>query len=434
MKTRHRMVNLLVLLLIAVAACASLTKAQTASRELLAEYIQRNGELLAEAAVLVRGTNSAKARTSLDAASQLHEASRKDFENERFLSAAALAQRARDAIQKAVQLAKRETKLEENAHRAIERAGRRNEQARTYYDEDRTQNNIPAKKLIDESLNQLMRARDSVREHMFEVAIQSANASYDMASRAIVLLKRETVGPELVRREIARTDRLLERIDERAAGSDLPGLDRLIDDAYLFQNRARADATEGRYILAFEHTKRAREIARRIINRAGSDAAPGPDTVTKTLDLTDTLLERAFEIARENGDDDAVRQLEEARQMQEDARDLFRKGQMDGAVTLSHRARDMARQTARSMHRDIDDTSARRALERTDAVLARLRDALDDAQTGTAADLFARASKRQREAWSAFDSGDFRKALANTKVARNLATNALRRLENGQLD
>jgi hypothetical protein len=434
LRTKRDTIKLIFLFMTAVVVLVSSAQGQTPDRFDLADYIQRNEELLNEATLLVRGTNSAKARASLDAAEKLHQASKNNFVSDQLLTSAQMARRAREAILKSIQLAKRETRLEENAYKAIERAAKRNEQARTLYDEARTDNNMPARKLIDESLNQLLRARGSIREHMFEVSIQSANASYDMSNRAIALLKKDSVGPELVRREITRTDRLLERIDERAAQGG-PQLDTnsLINDAHLLQNRARAHATEGRYILAFEETKQAREIARRIINRSGVGPETGRDAVASTLETTDLLIDRAFELARENQDDRAVRQLEEAARIQREAHDFFRNGQPDRALALTQRAREMAQKAARAMQKEISDDSVRQALERTDQILSRLREALDQSASDSATELYDRALARQNAARESFESGDLRKALANTKVARNLASTALQQIENGQI-
>ncbi len=432
MKTKRHYINLIILMLAAIAVVVSSAHGQVPDRFNLADYIQRNEELLNEATVLVRGTNSSKARASLDAAQTLHEASKNNFVSNELASSAQLAKRARDAILKAIQLAKRETKLEENAHKAIERAAKRNEQARTLYDEGRTDKNIPAQKLIDESLNQLIRARGSIREHMFEVTIQSANASHDMSNRAIVLLKRDSVGPELVRRELTRTDRLLDRIDERASEYNRTDVSHLIDEAHLLQNRARAHAAEGRHILAFEETKRAREIARRILNRAGVGIETTQDAVAGALETTDMLIDRAFELARENQDNRAISRLEEANRIQREAHDFFRDGQLDRAKTLTRRARDMAQKTARSLQTDISDDSVRQALERTDQILSRLREALDRSAGEAATELYERAVARQNTARKALTSGELKKALANTKVARNLASTALQQIENGQ--
>jgi hypothetical protein len=251
-----------------------------------------------------------------------------------------------------------------------------------------------------------------------------------MSNRAVRVLKRDTAGPELVRREITRTDRLLDRIDERAHTINSPELSRKIAEAHDLQNRARANATEGRYALAFENTKRARAIARQIINRAGGSTESMVEAVARALELTDGLIDQAYEIARESGNDRAVSQLDEARDMQRNARNAYDARQYDRAATLTQRAREIARDTMRSIDRSIDSDSARRALVRTDEIIARLRAALDNNGGTAAADLHQRAADRQTAAWEAFNSNNLKKALANTKVARNLANRALQQLEN----
>jgi hypothetical protein len=430
MRTKRRTINLILLILLAATVLVSRVHGQTDELEKLRNYIEQNQELLLEAEILVRGTNSAKARASLEAARRLHFASMKELEANRPLLSANAAKRARNAILKAIQLAKRETKLEERALKSIDYAQRRNEYARTLLDESASDEAVPAKKLIDESMEQLLRARANMREHMFEVAIQSANASIDMSNRAIRLLKRDTVGPELIRREIARTDLLLERVDELGDRSGNDDLTRIIGEAHDLQNRARASAADGRYVLAFENTKRARAIARRILNRAGGTTESTADAVARAIELTEGLVERAYEIARGNNDDRALRQLGEATRMQQNARDAYNAGQFERAFSFTQRARDIARNTMREADRPIDADSARRALERTDETIARLRAALND-NGGTAAELHDRAANRQAIAWEAFNSGELKKALANTKVARNLATRALQQLNNG---
>jgi len=431
MRTKRSTINAILLILLALTVLVSEVHGQDNDLEKLRNYIEQNQALLLEAEILVRGTNSTKARASLDAARQLHLASIKELQGDRPAISGRTAQQARNAILKAIQLAKRETKLEEQALKAIDYAHRRNEHARTLLDESGGNDAAPAKKLIDESMNQLLRARGSMSEHMFEVAIQSANASTDMSNRAIQLLKRDVVGPELVLREIARTDQLLDRIDERADQIATPELSRMIAEAHDLQDRARSEAAAGRYLIAFESTKRARAIARRIANRAGGSAESTAEAATRAIELTDGLIDKAYEIARESSDGRAVRQLDEAYRIQQNAHDAYRAGQYDRALGFTRRARDMTRKTMRAMDRNVDADSAKRALERTDETIARLRAALDSAGSGTAAELYNRAASRQATAWEAFKSGDFEKALANTKVARNLANRALQQMENG---
>jgi len=156
-----------------------------------------------------------------------------------------------------------------------------------------------------------------------------------------------------------------------------------------------------------------------------------PEAVARAIELTDGLIEQAFEIARESGDNRAIRQLDEANRVQQSARDAYAAGQHDRAFGFTQRAREIARNATRNMDRSINADSARRALERTDDTIARLRAALDSDGGDAANELHERAANRQATAWEAFNSGELKKALANTKVARNLANRALQQLKNG---
>jgi hypothetical protein len=155
------------------------------------------------------------------------------------------------------------------------------------------------------------------------------------------------------------------------------------------------------------------------------------ESAARAIELTDNLIDRAYEIARESSNDRAIKRLDDASRIQQNARNAHSAGQFNRAVEFTRRARDVARKSMGSANRDVDAGSAKRALERTDETIAKLRESLDNDTGDTASQLYERAVRRQNEAWNAFDAGDFRKALANTKVARNLANRALRHLKNG---
>jgi len=218
----------LIILAVLVAAAALATAADVRAQgpqdhaRLLDEFA-RNGELLERAKELVGETSSIKARASLATAAKLHlESSRMIFETQNYSLAAGLVKRTREVLLQTISLAKREAKLEENAFKAIERATRTLEHARQLLDENSSTDMEPARKLVHEAHAQLERSRDNMNEHLYEVAFRLAVSSDQLSRRAITLLKREVGGPEEVEREIEKTDRILERIQESAPeGADL---------------------------------------------------------------------------------------------------------------------------------------------------------------------------------------------------------------------
>lgn len=386
--------------------------------------IERNEELLKEAEVLVRSTNSVKARASLETAKKLHEASKRSLTPDNVLSAARLAGQAREAIVRTIAIAKREAKLEENALKTIERASIRNERARALLDELGGPGDQPAKKLVEESRHQLGRAKNNVREHMFEVALHLANASIELSNRAIKMLRRNAVVPEKVVREIARTDRLLERADEQTGRQPSP----ILREAHEIQGRAKTNARQSRFRLALEQTQRARILTRQVLKHTADSKETGRDNVVNAIELTDRFLGEAYEIAREGELAAVIEKLDEASRIQQNAKDKLESGQYKSALRLTLQAREMAKKAMRTIDKPIAVDRVKQALEKTDQILARTRSALEDVNDNAAEALYARAASRQATAWDAFESGQLKRALANSKIARNLAKKALRQL------
>lgn len=417
-------------LLIAVFSASGL-RAQITDVTDLRQQIERNEELLSEAERLVRSTNSAKARTSLETAIALHKLSLNQVADRPRL-AALTATKAREAILRTIAIAKREAKLEDNAQREIERAGGRLERAKNLLDERSGPGDQPAQKLVEESSQQLRRAGDSMREHMFEVALRLAGASIDLSNRAIQMLKRDAVLPEKVTRELARTDRLLDRADESEDGSAGQQVSRELRDAHDLQDRARRSAVEGKHRFALEQTQRARSLVRRVLKNTSESPEAKEKDVGGAVSLTDRLLEQAFEVARELREERAIDGLREAERLQARAKRELEGEQYGSALASTHRAREVIKIVMRDVEKPVNPGQVRTALERTDESLAQARAAIQGKGDASAEALLQRAFSRQVSAWDAFESGEPKKALANTKIARNLAKKALRRFDDGQ--
>lgn len=426
MKSPRLMTTALLIVLAGVVGIPVPAPAQTDLTELQAA-IERNAELLAQAEALVRETNSVKARAALDAARKLHESSLSLLRFGSALRAGTTAREAREAILRAIAIARHEAKLEQDALRAMERAWQRFDQARAALDDYGGRDDGAPRKLVEEARVQLQRARDNMQEHMFEVALHLARASYDLSARALQLLKRNGVSPERVMREVNRTDNVLARIDERDLSSR-PDVERLLRDARDLQQRAKQNARTDRLRLALEQTQRARGVALRILKTTGAADGHDEESVTRALQFTDEVLERSLDYARQHGLDNARRQLQEAERTQLEAKERFEGGDLEGAMRLTLHAREMAKRSVRGVDRPVDRGSVEAALRRTDEALTRLRAAVSESDDAQAQSLYERAAQRQAGAWEALETRQPRKALALTKVARDLAEKAMRLL------
>lgn len=386
-------------------------------------FIEHNAELLDYAAGVVSETNSTKARGLLETARSLHAQSVTLLDQGAPAMAFRVAVRAREVIQQTIAVAKREARGEEQAQKAIERATARLEQARTMF-EDTGGNDANARRLIMEAADNLRRARDQMHQHMFETALRLAVSSNELSSRALRLMRRNAGAGDVVD-EIVRTQEVLDRLSD-ARPTLAPALVKLADQAEAMQRRAVEDAERGETDRARDETRGARAMALRALRAAGPDEESAEDRALRAVTLTDELLDRARGVAMETGDDALARALDEAIRLQDSARDALLRSEFGTATHLTMRARDRAREALRKVEAGIDETAVQAALERTDLAIARAREALaaDDAE-GRA--LVERAQARQSEARAAYTSNDMRRALALTKVAHNLALDALRR-------
>ncbi|MCI0451889.1 MAG: hypothetical protein L0Z51_05780 [Candidatus Latescibacteria bacterium] len=388
-------------------------------------FIERNDELLSFAAGVVMETNSTKARSLLETARGLHAQSVTLLEQNAPGMAFRVAVRAREVIQQTIAVAKREARVDEQAQKAIERATARLEQARALF-EDAGGADPNVRRLLMESADNLRRARDQMHQHMFETALRLAVSSSDLSSRAIRMMRRDA-GAGDVTDDIERTQDILDRLAD-ARPTLPPALVKLADQAGEMQRRATASAERGDVERAREETRGARALALRALRAAGPADETAEERALRAVSLTDELLDRARAVALESNDEMLARSLEEAVRLQESAREALLRSDFETATRLSMRARDAAREALRKVEADLDPAAVEAALSRTDDAIARAKDALADAGDAQAQGLIERAQARQTEAKDAFASDDLRRALALTKIAHNLASQALRRI------
>lgn len=428
-------------LLIAMLA-ATPGRAQIAIRDNVDQQLQRNEEMLATARALVRETSSVKARTILGSGESLQREARSTFllaeENYRqghelmarqmMKKAYDIAVSARDAIMRAVTVAKREAITEETAHKRLEQAVERHERARSLMYENSGPETATVRKLLEESRMQLERSRDNLREHMYDVALRLANLSISLSNRAINTLRRETGSGEMVRREIQKTQRLLEQIEGRGDLHAHAAIEKHLTEARRLQERATGNMNAQRLQAALELTRQARTHALRVLKMLSSRT--NRENVEQAIVFTDGLIATAREMA---GDDRQQGPMADALAVQKRAKESFARGEFESALRLTRQARSRVREMINDLDSPIDSGGVESTLRRTDTLIDQLKndDRLSD--NTTARELLQRAERHQTQAWDALDQSRPKAALAQTKLARNLANRALEQLRNENL-
>jgi F0F1-type ATP synthase membrane subunit b/b' len=416
---------------LAAVAPPTTVHAQTANDlSRLSDYISRNAEMLQEAKELVSGTSSVKARQSLEAAARLHQQSvsllNTGVDSRGLSQAYTVAKKAREVIHQTIALAKREAKLEESAIKALERATSRLERARQLRDETSSRDAANVNRLLEEAHAQLKRSQDNLREHLFEVALRLAVSSDEFSNRAIGIIKNTSSNTDLIERELGKTERILDRVGEQIGmGSDSQA-HRMFGEAQDLQDRAKASYRANQPGAALEFSQQARRVALRAAKTYASKA--NDDTVQQALRLTDALLREAHEMAKERSADRFAKQIERAEQLQSDSKRQFDKGNNEQALKTTIRARGILKDSLDGLKKEFSRDDVEPALRGTDKLLNRLKEVVADAQDDLATDLLTRARSKQDKAWQSFRQGRLRAALANTRVARTLANQALRQM------
>jgi hypothetical protein len=230
---------------------------------------------------------------------------------------------------------------------------------------------------------------------------------------------------ERVRRSMDETDRRIESAETVVSTSEDAQARAELAWARDLQGRARSFAVSGQFSMAGQLAGQARGHADRAIMLGRG--LPTRERLRAQWDRTGEMLERSVPRIHECGDDRARALLHVALEMQERARSAEEAGRYLGALQLTMGARERCLRALRlcRMEENIQQATER-ALNRTDEVLARVREELESGATGGAVpprvrDALARAAVLQDDASRQLRDGHFEASLELTLTARRLA-------------
>lgn len=243
------------------------------------------------------------------------------------------------------------------------------------------------------------------------------------ATRAVGFARSDDVLEQRARRELENADNMLRGATERIAENPSSPALRLLDEARAQIDRGRRQLGEQHFEASFRLALSAQRLIRQALEI--NDVAAGePQRVERELERTDNMIERAGEPVRESHDQDAIALLDRATTLQRTAWESFRAGQVRAAVPRTREARQLA---ARAVARVNGPVSEQRVIEEigaTDRVLEQAREAIASSADPSASRVLENARMHQERANDLLGEGDLRPALAQTLVARRLATRA----------
>jgi hypothetical protein len=310
-------------------------------RDRLAGELDRTDRVLDEARELVADSESERARTILEGAARLQESARAFFAECRFDNrtacegAARATTRARRSALHAIQIAREQSTLEQQAARTIERVGHLLDESLAI-DGDL---NPRTEHLLEQGRAQLDRAREQYQAQQFAVALELAQAAERLVREALKLGSRGEMSPDRVHRELERTDRLIERASPVIQEGEIERAVHLLEQAIGLQARAHAHLEERRLIAALRLTRQAREQVHRAL-RLVEGPVDGA-AVERAIQQTDQLIERVEPVVRASGNEEGLRLLEAGIKHQRRAKELLGEGRLNLALAQTRVARNL---------------------------------------------------------------------------------------------
>lgn len=224
---------------------------------------------------------------------------------------------------------------------------------------------------------------------------------------------------------IEATERRIEQAESLAGDAPVPQVGSEIRMARDLQGRARNDYGGGQYAMAGRATMDARGHADRAI--AIIRGLPDPERVELQIERTRDGLDRARERLDGCREPRVTAMLRVAGDMQSRAEAALQESRYLAALQLTMSSRERIHKALRICRiEDSMQESASRALQRTDEVLTRAREALEFAEDPIARQGLRRAEATQAEAYSEFRNTRFEAALKLTQAARVGAHRVLR--------
>ena len=313
----------------------------------------------------------------------------------------------------------------EDVEQALQRTDQLLEQAA---DVVRTADSQRARLLLDRALDLQLKAWNQLRDQHPRLAVTMTMEARDVAKRALRFAHEDASLQTRARRELEQAWDLLQRAREQLGGAP-DGVQGLLQEAQKQIERGRSQFHEQNNEAAMRLAISAQRLIRQALG--STDGAEGPDRLQRELERTDRLIERAREAIGDSDLPEAIRALERATNLQQDAWAAFRAEKFRVALAATREARNLAAYVLKLVRGPVSTEQVQRALSETDRLLDRATEIVAGGGDEAAVRLLERAREHQAEAKRLISDDQIRAALAKTRVAAGLARRAINIVERG---
>jgi len=267
------------------------------------------------------------------------------------------------------------------------------------------------------------------RARRHTMAAQLTVEAREMAARAVTFAREETSLRNRARREGEKAGRALSLAREQIGNSTDSQVHRLLEQAAALIERGRVKFGEQRYAAALRLAVSAQQLVRQAVGLLGDGSVDGSLRVVRELERTDQLIERTGVVVDESGNPEALRLLEQGRDLQARAWEGYRADRFRAAMAGTREARNVVNRARALAQGPIAPEAVSRALAETQRLLEHAANVVTDSGNEQAASLLERARNHQARADRFLADEELRKALAETRVARSLIKRSLRLLD-----
>jgi hypothetical protein len=231
------------------------------------------------------------------------------------------------------------------------------------------------------------------------------------------------IDPDRVREEVRRTRDLMAEFGPAIAKASTPRANELWKMAQTEQSAADNHLAASRYGYALKFTLAARGHGRAAF--AAIRGRVGVERVTRELDRTDGLIEKARDRLGQATARRATEVLNKAVELQRQARQAFADSRPLAALRLTMAARDLLLRAWESGRPEVTTELVEQALAENDALISDWAEAIRVGGDTPAAKLLAQGVTHQETARGLFAQRLLRPALAECSAARRLLRRAV---------
>lgn len=382
------------------------------------EELSRTDELISTAQRAIAETKSEKAHLVLNSAVEIQTRAWNSYRGNSYRMAIRLTLEAREQAQRAISLARGDSRIEENLPGILDETRDRLAAVR-----DMTiENNIKdaqLEKLMEEAQRMMDKSRLNMQQNRYQLALGLAMNARRLAERSHERARNAIALKETAERRLALMERLLERARLRVREMEREKLRAELEAASRKIEQARELIATGRYREANRICERCERSLRAIVQEMPQERPADPRV---RLEETKALLERARDAVAsgEIQDKKSVEAIERARTMLEKAENALASGREEESLGLTTRARE----TLREAIRNEGEPFAQERIETRLANMERIRDqahniARSCPEPGIKG-LLERADGHLELARNHARSSNFESAAAEAAIARNI--------------